>query len=266
MKFVRDMKSRKPVHDNAVSPVVGVMLMLVVTIIIAAVVSGFAGGLIGGNNQKAPSLTMDVKISNTGTWIGSGFSAVVTSVSEPIATSNIRIVTSWKTTMKNNTVYNTTIPNGAVFTGGATSTPGTSNAKYKVPGGGGTGSMKTLIAPFATGPGVSVDANPTAPYREQQFGNYSLVEGTGLYALPFGTVSGKAIGGIPGTSAPDGYGNPAPNPYMYTTGGDYTIDATQAILGFSWEQLRPGDIVTVSVVHTPSGKVIFQKDVVVSEG
>jgi len=35
-------------RDDAVSPVVGVMLMLVVTIIIAAVVSGFAGGLAGG--------------------------------------------------------------------------------------------------------------------------------------------------------------------------------------------------------------------------
>ena len=35
-------------NDGAVSPVIGVMLMLVVTIIIAAVVSGFAGGLAGG--------------------------------------------------------------------------------------------------------------------------------------------------------------------------------------------------------------------------
>jgi flagellin-like protein len=53
-------------NDRAVSPVVGVMLMLVVTIIIAAVVSGFAGGLIGSNNQKTPALTMDVRIVNSG--------------------------------------------------------------------------------------------------------------------------------------------------------------------------------------------------------
>jgi FlaG/FlaF family flagellin (archaellin) len=39
--------------DEAVSPVVGVMLMLVVTIIIAAVVSGFAGGLAGGTSKAA---------------------------------------------------------------------------------------------------------------------------------------------------------------------------------------------------------------------
>jgi archaeal type IV pilus assembly protein PilA len=46
--------------DAAVSPVVGVMLMLVVTIIIAAVVSAFAGGL-GGEQHKTPQATMNVK-------------------------------------------------------------------------------------------------------------------------------------------------------------------------------------------------------------
>lgn len=51
------MMSRK---DSAVSPVVGVMLMLVVTIIIAAVVSAFAGGL-AGNQQKTPQVSLTVK-------------------------------------------------------------------------------------------------------------------------------------------------------------------------------------------------------------
>jgi len=41
-------------YENAVSPVVGVMLMLVVTILIAAVVSAFAGGL-GSSQSKTPS-------------------------------------------------------------------------------------------------------------------------------------------------------------------------------------------------------------------
>ena len=46
-------------NDEAVSPVVGVMLMLVVTIIIAAVVSGFAGGLAGGA-QTAPQASIGI--------------------------------------------------------------------------------------------------------------------------------------------------------------------------------------------------------------
>lgn len=43
--------------ESAVSPVVGVMLMLVVTIIIAAIVSAFAGGM-GTSQDKVPQVTL----------------------------------------------------------------------------------------------------------------------------------------------------------------------------------------------------------------
>ena len=49
----------KTLEDSAVSPVIGVMLMLVVTIIIAAVVSAFAGGL-ASDTSKAPQATLSV--------------------------------------------------------------------------------------------------------------------------------------------------------------------------------------------------------------
>jgi len=49
-------------NDSAVSPVVGVMLMLVVVIIIAAIVSAFAGGLASTSN-KAPQATIQGKYS-----------------------------------------------------------------------------------------------------------------------------------------------------------------------------------------------------------
>jgi len=42
------------IRENAVAPVVGVMLMLVVVIIIAAVVALFATGVIGGATEPAP--------------------------------------------------------------------------------------------------------------------------------------------------------------------------------------------------------------------
>lgn len=51
-------------NEHAVSPVVGVMLMLVVTIIIAAVVSGFAGGLISGT-EKSPQATLKADYSRS---------------------------------------------------------------------------------------------------------------------------------------------------------------------------------------------------------
>ncbi len=45
--------------EDAVSPVIGVMLMLVVTIIIAAVVAVFASG-VGGDIEPAPTTVLDV--------------------------------------------------------------------------------------------------------------------------------------------------------------------------------------------------------------
>ena len=59
--MIQQSTSRK---DDAVSPVVGVMLMLVVTIIIAALVSAFAGGLAG--TQKAnPSMVLEATYSQS---------------------------------------------------------------------------------------------------------------------------------------------------------------------------------------------------------
>lgn len=48
-------------RDSAVSPVVGVMLMLVVTIIIAAVVSAFSGGMFA-SEKKTPQATLGVEV------------------------------------------------------------------------------------------------------------------------------------------------------------------------------------------------------------
>jgi len=48
--------------DDAVSPVIGVMLMLVVTVVIAAVVVGFSTGL-AGDTSKTPMALFDVEYS-----------------------------------------------------------------------------------------------------------------------------------------------------------------------------------------------------------
>ena len=53
---------KKAQKEGAVSPVIGVMLMLVVTIVIAALVSSFASG-ITTSQDRAPVVTLDVKIS-----------------------------------------------------------------------------------------------------------------------------------------------------------------------------------------------------------
>ncbi|MGB7993394.1 type IV pilin N-terminal domain-containing protein, partial [Methanoregula sp.] len=85
----------------AVSPVVGVMLMLVVTIIIAAVVSAFSGGF-SEASRPAPSAIFDVQIQaleHVGANQSSGFNVPDMSISEisgdAIPTKDIRITTTY---------------------------------------------------------------------------------------------------------------------------------------------------------------------------
>lgn len=58
------MMHKRTYNDRAVSPVVGVMLMLVVVIIIAAIVSGFAGGMVSGQ-KKVPQATIQATFSQS---------------------------------------------------------------------------------------------------------------------------------------------------------------------------------------------------------
>ena len=246
----------KPSNQNAVSPVVGVMLMLVVVIIISAVVSGFAGGLMGKGNGNAPTLTMDVKVINMGSFTGSGFFATVTGVSEPIPTKDLKIVTSW------------TAANGAApVSGGNATLPGSPNIGVlfdpTVPISNGI-----YVVPFGNGPGVNgtetlggIDTLRDFSSPIQQFGNYSLMTGTTMSAPPCGAADGDSIGGS--NPASGGYG--IGGRFTYSSGGPW-LDATSAVLGTNWEKLRTGDAVTIKVIHIPTGKVIFNKDVQVTEG
>ena len=47
--------------DDAVSPVLGVMLMVVITVVIAAVITTFATGVVG-DTKAAPVAVLDVHI------------------------------------------------------------------------------------------------------------------------------------------------------------------------------------------------------------
>jgi len=243
--------------DSAVSPVIGVMLMLVVTIIIAAVVSSFAGSLTG-DQESAPSMAMDVKVVNTGSWVGSGFFATITGTSEPIPTKNLKLITSWKTTSRSDS--------NQKITGGNTSIGRTPNVNSYV-----GMKMKAVTisgAPYGVGTGVNGTVNQMNPekYSNMWFGNYTMMSGTNLYAYPYGTDSGMAIGsGTWGASATSGYG--VVSPYLYTNGSyvwSSQADSMEAVLGKGWENLKTGDLVSVSVFHIPSGKTIFDADVAVS--
>jgi FlaG/FlaF family flagellin (archaellin) len=254
--------------DDAVSPVVGVMLMLVVCIIIAAVVSGFAGGLVNGQSQS-PSLSMDVKVVNSGSYVGSGFSANVLSSSAPVKTSNIKIVTSWTTTMKDAgsaDVSSMGIANGTVFSGGNSSLPRVQNIWFN-PGVSTNTNTNGETVPFGMGPSISSSLTDPFDNPGDYFGNYTLQQGVGIYAYPYGSAS-NALGGAAGQADTSG-GYNGVTPFRYMSGGGFpsgSVDPAIAVLGGGWEQLRAGDIVHVKVIYTPSGATIFSKDVAVTEG
>ena len=220
--------------EEAVSPVVGVMLMLVVTIIIAAVVSGFAGGLMGGQ-QKAPSASLEVHIANDGTWGGSYFDIGVKGVSEAIPTKDLKITTSWK-------AVDGTM-GGAIITGPNLTG---NNTVY------GTGTSNSYHSPLGFGPGVLNWVSSGNYNSSQFFGNYTLLPGTRMHnsAAGYSTTTG-------------GYGVTPATRFQYTTGtyhlgpGEEGIDAMRAILGSNWNALRPGDVVTLRIMHIPSGKLIY---------
>jgi FlaG/FlaF family flagellin (archaellin) len=224
-------------RDGGVSPVVGVMLMLVVTIIIAAVVSAFAGGM-GKTTEKAPTISMECRIANGGTWGSSEFDCAVLGTSDAIPTKDLKIITSWTArdgTKGGGTVVgpNNTYPN--------TRTHSTSGGQYH--------------SPLGFGPGVGKTISTGSYYPDQSYGNYSLVAGTHMHNVPYGY-----------TPAYGGYGVSVDNRFNYTFGTGYQtgdVDALQAILGNNWEKLRQGDIVKLRMFHIPSGKVVYEKDVTV---
>jgi len=245
MNVKNDIDLRKR-RDDAVSPVVGVMLMLVVTIIIAAVVSGFAGGL-AASAQKAPNLMMDIEIKNTGYPGSSSIFYQVLSASESISTKDLRITTSWTTTNKTS---------GERITGGATVVASTEpNTDLR----NGTSANHIYHSPLGFGTGVTPMnlglQKGFTPYDHGQFfGNYSLMPGTSM----------KNSAGFGGGY---GYGQEEPFAYSYgPSGSDYPTgakDGMMANLGEEWYHLRKGDTVNVMITHIPSGQVIFQKNVVV---
>lgn len=232
------MYSRTKTRDCAVSPVVGVMLMLVVTIIIAAVVSAFAGGM-GKTTDKAPQASFEVHIANDGTWGGSGFDLAVKGTSDAIPTKDLKIITDWKT------------PDGSK--GGSTITgpntiAGIGNTHY---------GTTNYHSPPGFGPGVQCWTSSGGFYVQQHFGNYSLLGGTRMHSSAYGSM----------TVGNPGYGTSPSTRWTYTNGSAFNVntdvDGMGALLGSNWNILRPGDVVHMKVLHVPTGKVLYDGKITV---
>jgi archaeal type IV pilus assembly protein PilA len=230
-------------NEHAVSPVVGVMLMLVVTIIIAAVVSAFAGGL-AGTQQKAPSAVFDIKIhavENQGampSYGGSGFYVPTMTISEisgdTLPTKDLKITTTF------------TNSSGTTFAGNLSGEVAVAGewSYYS--------SSKYLGVLYLS------DMN--------RFGGYTMQDSPKGYSAWFGNTSAvmqpgdtlttpaQYCGGYKDNTGPS---SPHNNPGMNYLLGFNVVEQEQ-VGGFG-----PGSIVEVKIIHNPSGKMISDKKVIV---
>jgi len=214
-------KPRLTGRDDAVSPVVGVMLMLVVTIIIAAIVSSFAGGL-GSTSGTAPTATLAVKMS-----AGPNDTNVTIEHlgGDPLATKDLKIVSTY------------TVPE---MWG---STTPTSKAGWVI--------KHTIDGSLAPIPDNALDLSATGyPFTPQVTNDNSIVS-TRTTDQTFGTA-------------------------ILVPGGRLTFDSSNPLgisgrdnfLGFETGKrttygFGEGVHVNVMIVHTASGKIIYDRDVIV---
>ncbi|HNX16946.1 MAG TPA: type IV pilin N-terminal domain-containing protein [Methanoregula sp.] len=223
-------------RESAVSPVVGVMLMLAVTIMIAAIVSATAGSFT--ETQKTPSAILDVSIYSAKQY--DGFSAPAITIrhisGNVLQTKDLRIVTYYSVpngnTSKGSLLGETTVTLndgrrcGALFitdqnrfgttdtvllssagTGGSASWFGNASAVFK-PG-------DILVTPAQYCNNEDTDAKNTNLHRnpgmEKLFPNVKFIRGTST----------------------------------------------------DTDEFTPGGVVNVKIIHIPSGRMIFDKDVVI---
>ncbi|WP_202319113.1 type IV pilin [Archaeoglobus neptunius] len=219
---------------KAVSPVVGVMLMLVVTVVLAAVVSSYGSGISGDMKSKAPTATFKVRVARD---VPSGMPGYVVSYVEikqtggdPIPTDQLKIVTINPDAYGSKKIMEVL--------------PKSGNTHYYTNWGG----WKNGTSPYLNDVSKGYFGNNPAV----DFGNYTIASGLTMTA--------------------DWYNN-YPQAKWNATLGSYelnkAIDANAGnVTGFCamfadcWN-VTPGHFVTVKIVHTPTGSVIWQKDIMV---
>ncbi|WP_220681642.1 type IV pilin N-terminal domain-containing protein [Methanofollis formosanus] len=205
---------------EAVSPVVGVMLMLVVTIIIAAIVSAFAGGM-GEHTEQAPVATIDVKIiMNPGmAWASDPLMNFKHLGGDSLKTHDLQIITYY------------TVPTH--YLGKDVNNAGKT--------------IKHTIDGSLTSGGANSWDNSLDPFNEPQVNN------DGLPSLNEMGVDNR-----------EDFGN-----YLWRPGRmmqNWPSRDLDPLLGFDIDDkdkygFGEGAIVHVTIVHKPSGKFIFDKDV-----
>jgi len=252
-----DSGMKKKIRDSrAVSPVVGVMLMLVVAVVLAAVVSSFAGGL-AGTQKKAPQASFDAVIRSAKT-VGDVYPEFVMKHlgGDPVPTKDVKIVTKWYNESIGKWEVAETIAvaynaSGSVCyirnetnngTCEATTNYTDVNTHYSY-NSSYTGINKTYRynSPWLAKPG-DLPADNSGDEEELWFGNYVMQKGDVIKVQ---------------------YGLLPPGTYTDVWGNTITVYSDQKPPIANATYLKPGDIVTVELIDLTTNAKIFSKEVVV---
>ena len=228
--------------EDAVSPVIGVMLMLVVTIVIAGVIAVFGTGMVG-TTESAPSAVLDVKImtnfgaldvqnngevnADAGMLTGPDFQ--ITHVSgDPIDTGDIEIQIAWKDHLGN---YHDSTYSADAFEASGVTLPRTR-------------SQPMYVKASTIGGGVS----------DMYFGDVKLTPGLRL------TASTDFLGDVQ-----QGSQNHIGSEFMNAVfASGETFDGFNSLDDMGvMEYLLPGTPVDITILHIPSNTIIYEKEVVV---
>ncbi|WP_094228417.1 type IV pilin N-terminal domain-containing protein [Methanolobus psychrotolerans] len=214
-------------NSSGASPVIGVMLMVVVTVILAAAVSAYSTGMLRGT-EVAPSASFDVEMrKDISTFHGNmSYIAITMVTGEKIPSKDLKIVTinpnaegEYKTREILPNIYNTKTKS---FTG---------------------------ASPF-----WNLGNYPTTG---QFFGEYLLEPGMTVIADEYANYVGAVWDENDGTYITDVDGHITAMQAMFADWGDEPDNPSD-------DTLHPGDVFTIKIIHTPTNQVIFTKDVVVS--
>ncbi|WP_052402879.1 type IV pilin N-terminal domain-containing protein [Methanococcoides methylutens] len=215
--------------SRAVSPVIGVMLMVVVTVVLAAAVSSSSQGILDGVEQ-APSAVFSVEIvkninSNMGSSGNMSYMSIRHISGDSIDTADIKIVTI-NPQARGDTKMMEILPN-----------------------------VNNTHTPFYTGAmpmwnrGDLINDDSEGIF----FGDYTLEPGSSMLADEYSNYN------------PDAKWVPDEGKYENADADEINpendrITGMQAMFA-DWYSLESGDYVNVKIVHNPSQKVIFDSDV-----
>lgn len=221
------MRNRIEDPDTAVSPVVGVMLMLAITVMIAAIVSAAAGGL-SGTEKKAPSAILDVAIYASKDYGGYSIPSMTIKhfSGNVLPTKDLQIILYYRT------------PSGMTVKGNL-------SGQYAVSG---DSAWSSYTSDQYAGVLFINDEN--------RFGSDTLQNSDKGNANWFGNASATfRPGDILVTPAQ--YCGPAG---PHNTGMEYLFPGVDLD---NPDEFPAGSVVTVKIIHVPSGQIIHDKDVVI---